>query len=632
MTSNEHCRATLIPAFSTVSGRMTPGERRFAERLQEKLEQDYLLWYNIPVGIRHLHPDFIILHPLRGIMVLEVKDWTFEQIRQINHDNFTLLMPQGEIQARNPLTQARQYLMEIVNQLQRDRQLVQHSGHFKDKLAFPYSYGVVFPNIRRAALEKVAISEPIVETLLPPHQVICQDEMAPGVDPELFQERLWNLASYHFGEPLTPSQIDRIRWNLFPEIRIDHPPMDSQPVDQPEIPDILRVMNIQQEQLARSIGDGHRVIHGVAGSGKTMILTYRCIHLAKSMQRPILVLCYNVSLAAMLRQRLHAEGVGDKVEIRNIHKWCRDLLRRYNIPPASGNELGGESYFEGMIRLVSENVNNGRIPAGQYGAVLIDEGHDFKPEWYQLVVQMVDPETESLLVLYDDAQSIYEKRSRRSFSFKRVGVKAQGRTTILKINYRNTEEILRVASGFAEDLLKPTEGRDDDLPVLISPETAGRHGPLPQLVMLPSFSQEVKHLARYVRQANELGTPWNEIGIIYRVNFMAEQIQKHFQQEMIPVEWINKGSGGQSYDPSHQSVKLVTMHSSKGLEFPVVCIPGLGFLPNSKAEPEDEARLLYVAMTRAIRELHLTGDRTSAFTRRLKKVIENYGNDESVQG
>lgn len=47
---------------------------------------------------------------------------------------------------------------------------------------------------------------------------------------------------------------------------------------------------------------------------------------------------------------------------------------------------------------------------------------------------MVDPATNSLLLLYDDAQSIYDKRRGKPFSFKSVGVQAQGRTTILKIN------------------------------------------------------------------------------------------------------------------------------------------------------------------------------------------------------
>ena len=64
----------------------------------------------------------------------------------------------------------------------------------------------------------------------------------------------------------------------------------------------MRVMDLQQEQLARSLGEGHRVIHGVAGSGKTMILGYRAEQLAKAARqhKPVLVLCYNEPLAVKL--------------------------------------------------------------------------------------------------------------------------------------------------------------------------------------------------------------------------------------------------------------------------------------------------------------------------------------------
>jgi superfamily I DNA/RNA helicase len=89
-----------------------------------------------------------------------------------------------------------------------------------------------------------------------------------------------------------------------------------------------------------------------------------------------------------------------------------------------------------MVRRSSVPSSAGRFPSAQYEAVLIDEGHDFKPEWLKLVVQMVDPRRNSLLVLYDDAQSIYEAGRQKNFSFKSVGIQAQGRTTILKVNYQ----------------------------------------------------------------------------------------------------------------------------------------------------------------------------------------------------
>jgi hypothetical protein len=66
--------AKLIPALSSVTRKMTSGERRFAARLESHLEDDYLCWYDIPVGPRRIHRDLLLLHPRRGLLVIEVKD------------------------------------------------------------------------------------------------------------------------------------------------------------------------------------------------------------------------------------------------------------------------------------------------------------------------------------------------------------------------------------------------------------------------------------------------------------------------------------------------------------------------------------------------------------------------------
>ena len=42
--------ATLIPSLSTCASRMTTGERRVAQRLEDKLDDDYLLRYDVPMG------------------------------------------------------------------------------------------------------------------------------------------------------------------------------------------------------------------------------------------------------------------------------------------------------------------------------------------------------------------------------------------------------------------------------------------------------------------------------------------------------------------------------------------------------------------------------------------------------
>ena len=39
-----------------------------------KLEDDYHVWVNVPVGLKQFRPDYVVLHPGRGILVLEVDD------------------------------------------------------------------------------------------------------------------------------------------------------------------------------------------------------------------------------------------------------------------------------------------------------------------------------------------------------------------------------------------------------------------------------------------------------------------------------------------------------------------------------------------------------------------------------
>jgi len=62
-----------------------------------------------------------------------------------------------------------------------------------------------------------------------------------------------------------------------------------------------------------------------------------------------------------------------------------------------------------------------------------------------------------------------------------------------------------------------------------------------------------------------------------------------------------------SFSENENTVKFLTMHSCKGLEFPLVAIPGVGSLGVDEQRKEEDARLLYVAMTRATRELIVVG-------------------------
>ena len=105
--------ATLIPSLGSCGSRMTSGERRLATALQSKLEDDYLLWYDVPIGGSGFHPDFVILHPRRGLLVLEVKDWLLDNICSIDKTRVTLLTNRGVKIVTNPFEQARAYAQAI---------------------------------------------------------------------------------------------------------------------------------------------------------------------------------------------------------------------------------------------------------------------------------------------------------------------------------------------------------------------------------------------------------------------------------------------------------------------------------------------------------------------------------------
>ena len=618
--------ATLIPAIGSSAFDST-GERRLAERLEQKLDADYLLWHNVPVGPKQTYPDFVVLHPRRGLLVLETKDWHLDTIRNVTRQYWEILDSNGRPKpVKNPLEQARHCAIQVVNALERDPQLVQAEGPHKGKLAFPWGHGVVFTRITRKEFETSGLAETI-----DPHYVICQDEMLEHADPEEFQQRLWNMFAHRFGGAITLPQLDRVRWIMFPQVRVQTQGalFDDNDADA-QLPDIMRVMDLQQEQLARSLGDGHRVIHGVAGSGKTMVLGYRAEYLARAHAagKPVLVLCYNEPLAVKLAATMAAKGLSERVHCVHFHKWARAQLVAYGQALPADNQ-STDAKMADMVQRVINGVDRGHIPTGQYLAVLIDEGHDFAPEWLKLVTQMVDPTTNSLLVLYDDAQSIYERARSKQFSFKSVGIQAQGRTTILKINYRNTRQILQTANAIAGDLLT-AEDRDDDGIPLVKPVSCGRDGPEPIVINLPTLPEQAAKIAELLQGAHADGFAWGDMAVLCRDTKARDLCASTLAKRGVPVQ--NRIGPG-DYDPLANSVKVMTMKVSKGLEFPVVAIPGVERMNAEANEPgegaqalseadtqarREAARVLYVAATRATQRLLLTVSGDSGSGRALR--------------
>jgi hypothetical protein len=619
--------AIFPQGVTQVERRCNAGERRVVVQLKRCLEDDYLVWHDIPIGPKARQPDFVVLSPRRGILLLEVKDWKRSTLRASTRQAVELDIPRGRVTEPHPLRQARDYAMELVDVMQRDAALVHPEGPFGGKLLFPYGWGAVLSGLRRDEVLGTDFDE-----VFPPARTLLRDDLADDVSPEVFQQRLWGMFTVTYPCTLTLPQRDRIRWHLFPEVRLPSQAsldLGEEASDGAQLPDLLQVMDLQQEQVARTLGEGHRVIHGAAGSGKTMILVFRAQHLAAATRpdSPILILCYNRALADRINLLIRARGVDERVQVRTFHSWCQDMVRTYHLDvPAKGL-----TYYDTLAEIVKRAVETGRVPAGQYTALMVDEAHDFQDAWLQIAARMVSPETKSLLVLYDDAQSIYQPK-RRKFNFASVGIDARGRTNVLKLNYRNTAEVLALSMHCAQSLLEDAgqERGEDDIQ-LVRPASAGRRGALPVLIEARSDREEADLIAERISAAQTSGTRLEDIVVICRAKYQMYPIELALVRRQLAVQSMNQEEV-RRFDWKRPSVKLLTMHSVKGLEFPLVFVAGLQALPMKDESLDEAVRLLYVAMTRSTEALVLSAHGESAVVTRVRASLRETTQQFARQG
>jgi len=498
-----------------------------------------------------------------------------------------------------------------VRTLERDGQLLFPAGHrFMGRPILPFGFGAVFTNITRKQFDQTNLKEVFAE-----HLCVFKDEMTEGTDPDKFRSRLWHMVNPRLGEPLSMPQFDRLRALLFPEIRIREIAL---PLDEPMAPDqsdrTLEVMDMHQEQIARSLGEGHRIIRGVAGSGKTLILAFRAEYLAHAATKPVLILCYANGIAGRLEDAMQNRGVEDRVQVLTFHSWCYRMLRTYGIPAPSEREYPDyEKRLAASVSEVVKAVDLGHIPTAQYDAVLIDEAHDFEAQWLALAAKMVNPRTKALMVVYDDIQTIYKGRGRTVWS--QLGIEAKGRTTVLKVNYRNTAQILAFARRFAADVIGAPGTTADDEHAILLPEDAGRQGLVPEVRQCVSIDAEAHCIAEWFLGRKKAGYEWSQMACLYPEHWVGERVAQVLTKHEVPIDIAKNNRNRVS--TKRVAVRFLTMHTAKGLEFPCVAIAGLGLLGRHGEPVEECVRLTYVGVTRATHEALLTYSSESALVQRL---------------
>jgi len=615
--------AYMIPETLPRGAKVTAGERLLFATLKEHLPDDYIVYYEPRIFGRC--PDFVVIGPDLGMLVLEVKDYTESTLYELFPEEWRIYNKQGELSTViNPLHQARNYAFRIASKLKKDKSLVQLDGAYRGNLKFRFGFGVVLTQMREMHIVKHQLHR-----VIEPQFMLTRDDIdtdREGFDGTALLERMLDMFTvpFHEKQMLGEDDIKAIRYHLFPEVRISaeyKPPVHH---DDQLLLSLhnLQAMDLHQESLARQLGDKNRLIRGVAGSGKTLILSARARLLSK--EHPdwkILVLCYGIPLSRVLKSMIHnmmeepedlfdfaamsAEESGNEVakkhniETATFHEWLKNTLR---IPDAG-------------IEPLLEKVKLGEAILPTYDAILIDEGQDFEPSWLELLSKVLNPETQSLLLVEDKAQNIFRRKSSLSSS---TGLDFRGRSKILSINYRNTAQIVNFAWDFyrthsaLKDRVK--EGSSVDGVEIIPPQSTKRKGPEPIIKQCANFNEEAAWVARAIRKLHdEKKVPYAEIAILYRVrnNYSysyVDRLRKELNRLEIPHDWIAENTAAKrAYDRGAEKVKLSTIDSSKGLDFRAVFIVNVESMPFKLEENvEREVSLFYIGMTRAMEWLVLS--------------------------
>ncbi|NES04930.1 MAG: AAA family ATPase [Okeania sp. SIO2F4] len=612
--------AQIIP--DRIPAKASAGEKRLYNILS-RLPDDFSVWYEPNIDGRY--PDFIILSPDFGVLIIEVKGWNFKDILKAKSDYFEIKSKQDgrKTNEKSPLLQGRDYLFKILDRLKKHPVLTRQSGNYQGKLCFPVGVGAVMSNITY----KKASEYQLDQQILPIKKVIYRDELLNWeegkVPNEIIIQRFQEMFEIKFNFPkLTPDQITTIKGSIYPEIviREEKATPDSVPDNIQFLPSdtILKILDFRQEGLAKSIGDGHRIFLGVAGSGKTLLLTSRAKYLLNRNQNyKILVVCYNVSLAAYLRSVLHQDSQNPQyqnIEVTNFHKWANSII-------GDSENQQRENYDEFIAEATLKQLSN-YSDDQKYDAILIDEAHTFVPSWFKCCVNALkDSENGDLMIVADGNQSIYQ---RGNFTWISVGIKARGRTITKKFdldkNYRNTQQILLAASG----ILKPINDRvnqsleeqEISFP-LIQPTQALREGEIPELYLASDSEQQDKSIIKTIQKLHKSGLDFNEIAIIYRYNTRLKSIISMMNQSDIPTYWVSKDRKSKAkYNLNLKGVRIITFESSLGLEFKAVLLIWLEQFDDCIGKNKTDAEILarrkiYVGMTRAKEYLHLFSNKNA---------------------
>jgi hypothetical protein len=528
---------------------ISPATRSDAERalyaaFRDELDDGYIVFHGVawhgvdPSGRpRDGEADFVIAHPQRGVLVLEVKGGVIAW--DPASGVWTSTSRGGHVATiHNPFEQARESKYALRNHL---RAAVPDLGRIN------IGHAVAFPDV-------------VVGNALlgpdKPRQIVLDK-------PDLANVAGWVGRALAYWQGTTPRReaaagpvvIDAL-------VRLLANPRQLRPALWGDIAlwqkELIELTD-QQYSILTTLNRRRRArICGCAGSGKTLIAVEKATRLAASGLH-VLLTCFNVRLAQDLRDKLASHT---NLTVLTFHDLCAQLAAEAGVLPENKDDRA--FYDEQLPEALMQAVDT---LGPRFDAIVADEGQDFADEWWvPLQMTLRDPDAGILYIFYDDNQRLYA-RSRR--------LPIDDEPFELSANCRSTQRIHRQVMRFYQGQLQPS--------------SAGPEGIAPEVILCDGkrpFVQDLQHVLD--RLINVERVPAEHITVL--AGARLDWLMKHAN--------VLRPKLSDQLPRSPDVIYCSTVHGFKGLESPVVILTNVdaSWIPDWTV---DLPRLLYVACSRA---------------------------------
>jgi len=382
--------------------------------------------------------DFVVAHPRRGVLVLEVKGGTIAR-----HGSTGVWYSRDHVgrdhRIQDPFKQATRSMHALIGKCRDAPSTAPHH--------YGFGHAVAFPDIR--------IESPHLGVDGPPETVLDATKLA---DPRRAVEaalRFWNRNQEGPGA----QAVDAFVRLLAPSYKLEMTLRTR--IDQEEV--VFRDLTEQQFQILHMLSAYRRaLIEGCAGSGKTMLALEKARRLSDEGFRTLFV-CFNRALAGWARESLGAASAAD---VHHFHELCAVKAKEAGISlPDYRPGPAPQEFWDHTLPTALFEARE-RLATG-YDAIIVDEGQDFQEEWWiPLETWLEDEKNGVLYVFKDDNQSIYGTGG--SYPVESPPLR-------LSVNCRNTQKIHKLVTSFWQGGTPPTCAgpRGVDVEVLeVSPEEA----------------------------------------------------------------------------------------------------------------------------------------------------------------